>query len=298
MEIHSDQQIYTPELVFGHLYTSSNYTDDDQEETGGRNGLGAKLANIFSTHFRVECLDNHRRKRFFMAWEHNMRTRHEPVVTDVTPTSAYARDYTEITFRPDLERFGMTCLDKDTVALLTKRVYDIAGCNPTVRVSLNNRWIRLDSFRAYVGLYLNCKKSGRPRVPHVFRQIDWRWSVCVALSESGQFQQVSFVNSVCTSGGGVHVDQVYASLWRGLAPIINMRNSGSAKATAGDVASHVWLFINCRIPKPTFDSQARERLMSHRPVDCGALWQLPDDYVRQGSASLLWNSSPCHSLCC
>jgi DNA topoisomerase-2 len=107
----------------------------------------------------------------------------------------------------------------------------------------------------------------------------------MALSESGhEFQQVSFVNSVCTSGGGVHVDQVYASLWRGLAPIINRKNSGSAKATAGHVASHVWLFINCRIPKPTFDSQARERLLSHgRPVDCGALWQLPDDYVRQGS---------------
>ncbi len=284
--MHAEGQVYTPELVFGHLYTSSSNYDgykDDDDDDGSKHGLGPKLANIFSTRFRVECLDNQRGKRFCMEWEHNMNTRHEPVVTDITPTSAYARDYTEIAFRPDLERFGMTCLDKDTLALLTKRVYDIAGCNPTVRVSLNNRWIRLDSFRAYVGLYLNCKKSGRPRVPHVFRQIDWRWSVCAALSESGQFQQVSFVNSVCTSGGGVHVDQVYASLRRELAPIINRENSGSAKATADHVASHVWLFINCRIPKPTFDSQTKEKLIRHGPVDGPASWQLPHDYVWQGS---------------
>ncbi len=294
--MHAEEQIYTPELVFGHLYTSSNYSDNDDD---GRHGLSAKLANIFSTHFRVECLDNHRRKRFRMEWEHNMRTRHEQVVTDVAPNGDHALDYTEIAFRPDLERFGMTCLDKDTVALLTKRVYDIAGCNPTVTVSLNERPIRLDDFEEYVGLYLDCKKSGRPRVPRVFRQIDERWSVCVALSESGhEFQQVSFVNSVCTSGGGVHVSRVYESLVKQLAPLIDRKNKNRCKDTSGHIAGHVWLFINCRIPAPAFDSQTKEKLMSHRPVDGRALWQLPDDYVRQGSASLLWNSSPCHSLCC
>jgi DNA topoisomerase-2 len=277
--------MYTPELVFGHLYTSSNYNDDDQEETGGRNGLGAKLANIFSTHFRVECLDSQRRKRFRMEWEHNMRTRHEPAVTDVAPNSADAGDYTEIAFRPDLERFGMTCLDKDTVALLTKRVYDIAGCNPSVRVSLNGRWIRLADFEAYVGLYLNCKKGGGPSVPHVFRQIDKRWSVCVALSESCQFQQVSFVNSVCTTTGGVHVDHVYESLWKQLASIIDKQNEGGDTASRDLIGTYVWLFVNCRLPKPKFDSQIKQNLASYRPIGKDAaksLWQLPTDYIQQG----------------
>ena len=39
--------IYVPELIFGHLLTSSNYDDDEKKTTGGRNGYGAKLANIF-----------------------------------------------------------------------------------------------------------------------------------------------------------------------------------------------------------------------------------------------------------
>lgn len=46
-------------------------------------------------------------------------------------------DYTCITFQPDLSKFKMTSLDRDTVALLTKRAYDIAGSTKGVKVFLN-----------------------------------------------------------------------------------------------------------------------------------------------------------------
>lgn len=52
-----DEKVYVPELIFGHLLTSSNYNDSDKKVTGGRNGYGAKLANIFSTEFVVETCD-------------------------------------------------------------------------------------------------------------------------------------------------------------------------------------------------------------------------------------------------
>lgn len=57
VEIHQKEQIYVPELIFGHLLTSSNYDDDEKKIVGGRNGYGAKLANIFSTEFIVETSD-------------------------------------------------------------------------------------------------------------------------------------------------------------------------------------------------------------------------------------------------
>ena len=38
-------------MVFGHLLTSSNYDDNEVRMTGGRNGYGAKLTNIFSSSF-------------------------------------------------------------------------------------------------------------------------------------------------------------------------------------------------------------------------------------------------------
>ncbi|CAG8665017.1 10770_t:CDS:2, partial [Paraglomus occultum] len=49
VEIHKKENVYVPELIFGHLLTSSNYDDTEKKVTGGRNGYGAKLCNIFST---------------------------------------------------------------------------------------------------------------------------------------------------------------------------------------------------------------------------------------------------------
>ena len=65
------------------------------------------------------------------------------------------KDYTCITFKPDLARFGMTHLDDDIVSLMTKRVYDLAGVTPlSIRVKLNGKLIEIKNFSTYVDLYL------------------------------------------------------------------------------------------------------------------------------------------------
>ena len=64
VEIHGEEGIYVPEMIFGHLLTSSNYDDTQKKTTGGRNGYGAKLANIFSTEFIIETADGRRLKRY------------------------------------------------------------------------------------------------------------------------------------------------------------------------------------------------------------------------------------------
>ena len=49
--MHTKEKVWVPELIFGHLLTSSNYNDNVKKVTGGRNGFGAKLTNIFSKKF-------------------------------------------------------------------------------------------------------------------------------------------------------------------------------------------------------------------------------------------------------
>ena len=49
------------------------------------------------------------------------------------------KDFTSITYCPDLEKFKMKELDDDTVSLLTKRAYDIAGCVRGIDVYLNEK---------------------------------------------------------------------------------------------------------------------------------------------------------------
>jgi DNA topoisomerase-2 len=67
IQIHKKEKIYVPELIFGHLLTSSNYDDDERKVTGGRNGYGAKLCNIFSKRFVVETADRESGKKFKQA---------------------------------------------------------------------------------------------------------------------------------------------------------------------------------------------------------------------------------------
>lgn len=56
--------MYVPTMIFGHLLTSSNYNDEEAKVTGGRNGYGAKLCNIFSNKFTVETASREYQKAF------------------------------------------------------------------------------------------------------------------------------------------------------------------------------------------------------------------------------------------
>jgi len=120
--MHSKEKMYIPELIFGNLLTSDNYDDKKNKKrtTGGRNGFGAKLTNIFSKSFTVETVDSSRGKKYVQTWNDNMVKRNDP---KIKAAGKGKKDYTKIIFEPDLEKFGMTSLDEDTVSLFTKRVY-------------------------------------------------------------------------------------------------------------------------------------------------------------------------------
>jgi DNA topoisomerase-2 len=89
------------------LLTSSNYDDNKKKVTGGRNGFGAKLANIFSSEFIVETADSNNKLTYRQRWRNNMGVREEP---EIKPNPE-GKDFTCITFKPDLKRFGMDHLD-------------------------------------------------------------------------------------------------------------------------------------------------------------------------------------------
>ena len=120
--MHKDENMFVPTMIFGHLLTSSNFNDEEEKVTGGRNGYGAKLCNVFSTKFVVETACKEYKKEFKQAWADNMSKAGEPKIKEFS-----GEDYTRITFQPDLKKFNMERLDADTIALLSRRAYDIAA---------------------------------------------------------------------------------------------------------------------------------------------------------------------------
>ena len=68
--------------------------------------------------------------------------------------SSKGEDYTCITFHPDLDKFKMSKLDKDTVDLFTRRAYDIAAATRGIKVVLNGKKLNVRK-SSYVGLFLD-----------------------------------------------------------------------------------------------------------------------------------------------
>ncbi len=97
--------MYVPTLIFGHLLTSSNYNDEEEKVTGGRNGYGAKLCNIFSTSFELQTASKDERKIFKQTWTNNMSKTKTPNIKDYSKD-----DFTQITFSPDLQKFKVSSI--------------------------------------------------------------------------------------------------------------------------------------------------------------------------------------------
>lgn len=286
IETHATEKLYIPELIFGHLLTSSNYDDDEKKLTGGRNGYGAKLANIYSLEFTVETADRNTSQKYKQTWTDNMT---KVGKAKITKTSG-SLEFTRITFRPDFQRFGMTRIDDDTLALLKKRVYDMAGTVRDVKVFLNDERIKVKNFKQYVEMYLssvvaeateNSGGAAAMKQSVVFEQINSRWEVAFAVSD-GSPQQVSFANSIATTKGGTHVQLIQDQIAKHLLTTISKKNKG-ATVKPHQVKNHMWIFVNALIENPTFDSQTKEMLTLTASKFGGSKPVLSEDFLKKGN---------------
>ena len=75
----------------------------------------------------------------------------------------------------------------------------------------------------------------------------------MSLSESGTFQQVSFVNNICTSRGGTHCNYIADQIVKRISEIIQRKHK-KLNIKPAQIKNNLWLFINCKIENPAFDS--------------------------------------------
>lgn len=254
--MHKEEKMYVPTMIFGHLLTSSNYNDEEAKVTGGRNGYGAKLCNIFSTKFVVETSSKEYKKKFKQTWMENMSKTSEPKIDQ----SSSRDDYTKISFWPDLTKFKMEKLEDDIIALMRRRAFDVAASTRGVSVFLNGQKLPVKNFKDYVDLYIKDSKDDAGNSMKIcYENVSDRWEVAVTLSDRG-FQQVSFVNSIATTKGGRHVDYVSDMIVKQVMETIKKKNKGGVTIKPFQVKNHMWVFINCLVVNPTFDSQTKENM--------------------------------------
>lgn len=265
VEIHDKEKMYIPEMIFGNLLTSSNYDDDQKKVTGGRNGFGAKLCNIFSTEFAVETSDVNTGQLYKQAWSQNMSKVSTPKITKAKSK----KEFTKVTFKPDLAKFGMDSLDDDILAVLRRRVYDLCGTVKDCNIYLNEKKLTVKNFKSYVEMYVRAIKErsqdvaldDKSYVPLVHEVVNDHWELGFAVSD-GTFNQVSFVNSIATTAGGTHVKYVTDQIIDKLMDELNKKEKGKKKVMIkpSQIRSNMFLFVNCLIENPAFTSQTKEQL--------------------------------------
>lgn len=275
---HGDSGIWAPELIFGNLLTSSNYDKGEEKVVGGKNGYGAKLANIFSRVFTVETVDHRAKKRYHQTWQDNMTRVGIPKMSP-----AVCKPFTEITYTPDLARFHWgtatvpTEIPEDMLAIMRTRVYDAAACaGKDCRISLNGVVLTANTFPKYMDLYLSDTDgsttsssaaggggaAGKKRV--AFEVAGTRWEVGAVLTRSlhgdvvPDERHISFVNGIATRRGGKHVEYVTKEVLSSFCEYA--KKKAKIDVTPALLKDAVVWFINCTIVNPSFDTQTKETL--------------------------------------
>lgn len=270
VEKHPEYDIWIPEMIFGHLRTSTNYDKTEKKIVGGKNGFGFKLVLIWSTWGMVETVDHIRGVKYIQEFKNNLEEICPPKIT-----KSKVKPYTKVSFKPDYQRLGLSGLTSDFIKFLRRRVLDIAAVtDKTVKVSYNNELLQIANFQQYIDLYIG-SKTDKPRV---YEEANERWEYAVCLSPVDEFCQVSFVNGIFTSKGGKHVEYITNQIVKKLQAFITKKKKVDVKPTS--IKEQLMIFIRCDIENPAFDSQTKD-YMNTAISNFGSTCTVSDKFIEK-----------------
>jgi len=246
--MHPEYNLWIPEMIFGHLRTSTNYDKTEKKIVGGKNGFGFKLVLIWSIEGTIETVDHTRGLKYIQTFKNNLDEIGKPTITKCTGK----KPYTKISFKPDYQRLGIPGLSADILALLKKRVYDVAAItDKALKVKYNSVPVPVKNFQKYTDLYIGDATT------RVYESAEnERWEYAVALSPTHEFTQTSFVNGIHTSKGGKHVEYILNQITRKMVEFIEKKKK--VKVNANAIKEQLFLFLRCDIENPAFDSQTKD----------------------------------------
>ena len=248
-----------PTVIFGKLRSSSKFDDARESLTGGMNGVGVKLTNIWSDPskgFTVRTLHPGTRREFSQTWTDHMRATAGPK----TKANANKKGWVEVTFTPDYSALGIALpLDACVVEMLHARVFDACACtHPRVRVLLDARPIPLKGAAQYAAASFGAKPLGHDVVR--VGDVD-RLEVYVADDAAGR--SLWLVNGQRTRGGGTIMDDVIRKVTKILTARARERaKNDTVSVRPALVKESMGFVVVARIPNARFTSQEKDVLES------------------------------------
>ena len=248
---HPEYKLWIPEMIFGHLRTSTNYDEKKKEKiVGGKNGFGFKLVLIWSSWGKIETIDHVRGLKYVQEFKNNLNEICTPKIT-----KCKNKPFTKVSFKPDYKRFGIEKLSENMKKLFIKRIYDVSAVtDKNVKVKYNSNLIPCKNLEQYVDLYIGNKTETK----RIHEKPNDRWEYCVCLTPSDEFEHISFVNGIYTSKGGKHVEYIMNQILKKLG--IYIKNKKKVDVKPNTIKEQLMLFLRCDIENPSFNSQTKDEL--------------------------------------
>lgn len=255
---HKTENIWLTHFLFGKLRTSGNYNQEIERTGAGLNGIGCKIANIFSSYFEVETCDG--KNKIVNSWKNNMQELTEETITPVKN----GEHYTQFKFKIELNRFNQEELNLHIYRLIQKRCIDAAASNLGLTVNfecdfeqngenvLNGKWL-FHSFSDFVKLHLSKDELKNNELLHQ-QGIDE-----FIITRNLGFDSYGFINGTTCSRGS-HIDKITKQFYSEIQQ--NLKNQNIDLITDKDIKSKITVFANVQINNPVYDSQTKTNLVS------------------------------------
>lgn len=260
---HKEAEVYIPEFIFGQLRTSSNYDDTEDRNVIGTNGIGVKIANIFSTNFEVMSADG--KNEICIKWENNMRN----IIYNKVTKCGKKTHYTQTRFKLDFSRFetDQSTFDNDFINIIHKRCIDAAAANPGLTVKFRcdglngatntsdiSEW-KFKKLDEYIDLYSD--------VLNIADKIPFENDLCRAWIFPDSSVDVGFVNGAECSKG-THMRAIRNEINQAVVDYLSKKDK-LKDLTTRSVDNKYSVFIDINVSNPTYDSQTKDTLTT--PID-------------------------------
>lgn len=291
---------YLPEILFGQLFKGSNLEKTNESKTGGTNGVGSKLANLYSSLFEVEIVYKESdtktnkiiTKYYKQTWKNRMKNVSEPEVKDISEST---KQYTKISFIPDFSLFDYPD-DKVKIyklldGLLRVKIAQMACfanwiSSGKAKIEYNGELFRYKSLQQFANwIYPDMKTFSVA----IGTSTENKWEVCIGIHENDAKKKSDVLQMTCVNGvsvtGGKHVDklldQIIAVTKDNIAKILKETN---INFQPGYVYNNIAIFMNCQIPGLDWTEQRKNKL----EISAAKLkdYSLPDSFVKNISSNL------------
>ena len=245
--------MFLPECIFGNLFSGSNFKDEKERLISGRNGVGIKATNIFSTEFSIEIANPENEVIYNQRWTNNMRQVDPPVIKK----SIKRESYVSVSFFPEFKRFGLEGYTDEFIDFMKKQTIDSSMVTGGVSVIFNNEEYRIGSLKEYVNLYFPLDETDYL----ILNSSKGRCSSEVILTSSNDPLEIGFVNGISVDTG-IHIKTWEEKLFR---PVINILSKSDIKIKITELKKRTTIFVKCIVMNPMFTSQSKGTLETPAP---------------------------------